>query len=68
MVLSTRAWVLVLALLQDGLHALPDPGLQVPLHVLIEPLIRGQACLLTQPIAYQALSANREFTISAHGL
>src|SRR3954466_5435137 len=32
--------------LQDGLHAFPDPGLHVALDVLIEPLVRGQVCLL----------------------
>ncbi len=32
--------------LKDGLHALPDAGLHVALDVLLEPLIRGQVCLL----------------------
>jgi hypothetical protein len=33
-------------LLQDGLDALPYPGLHVSLHVVLEFLLRGQVCLL----------------------
>jgi hypothetical protein len=43
-------------LLQNSLHAFSDAGLHVVLDVLIESLIGGQVCLLTQPTTYQTLS------------
>jgi hypothetical protein len=46
-------------LLRDGLHTLSYPSLHVALDVLIESLVRGQVCLLTQPTTYQTLSAHQ---------
>src|SRR5215203_2984997 len=44
-------------LLEDGLHALANPGLHVQLHVVVELMFRGQVVsLLTQPTTYQTLS------------
>jgi len=43
--------------LEDGLHALANPGLHVQLHVVVELMFRGQGVsLLTQPTTYQTLS------------
>jgi hypothetical protein len=50
-------------LLQYDLHTLPDASLHVPFHDLLEFLLRGQVCLLTQPTTYQTLSTYQLQTV-----
>src|SRR3712207_861252 len=54
-------------LLKDRLHALPDPSLHVALHLMVELLVRGQVCLLTQPTTYQTLSHIPSLVITEDG-